>query len=63
MKYVIVPQSDIDKLAKEYYRRHTSGQPNEMLDSMASWRIINRKYTILPKWLCLFFKNLDGRIK
>ena len=59
MKYVIVPQSDIDKLEKERVKRYKDN-PSEMpINTDASWRITNRKYTRLPKWLCLFFKNLD----
>ena len=58
MKYVIVPQSDIDKLEKE--RTALYKTIGTTIDTSASWRIINRKYTKLPKWLAFFFKNLNG---
>lgn len=62
MKYVIVPQSDIDKLNKERKNLYKA-IPTTILDTGASWRIINRKYTTLPNWLRLFFRNLDGEIR
>ena len=63
MKYVIVPQSDIDNLRNVYNSYYKNNKNDPIIETLSWWKVINRKYTKLPVWLSVLFENLGGTIK